>query len=45
MLQVFSINDYGLHDLGACLYLVTPLVDMKFDVLPDVLIEPFLVIT
>ena len=45
MLQVFPINVYSLIDLGASLSLVTPLVAMKFDVSPNVLIEPFFVIT
>ena len=41
MLEVFSVNVYALHDEGANISFVTPLVDRKFDVLPDVLIEPF----
>ena len=41
MLQVFSVNVYDLLDPGATLFFVTPLVARKFDVLPDVLIEPF----
>ena len=45
MLQVFSIIVYALLDVDATLSFVTPLVAMKFDVLPDVLIEPFSVTT
>lgn len=45
MLQVFSINVYALLDPGATLSFVSPLVAKNFDVLPDVLIEPFLVST
>ena len=41
MLQVFSSNFYGFLDLGATLSFVTPLVARKFDVLRNVLIEPF----
>ena len=41
MLQVYSINIYALIDPDAILSFVTPLVAMKFDVLPDVSIEPF----
>ena len=36
MLQVLSINVYTQFDPDATLYFVTPLVAMKFDVLPDV---------
>ena len=36
MLQVFLINVYSFLDPGATLYFVNPLVDMKFDVLPNV---------
>ncbi|XP_069155809.1 uncharacterized protein [Solanum lycopersicum] len=45
MLQAFSINVYALLDPGANLCLVTPIVAMKFDVLHDVLNEPFSVTT
>ena len=45
MLQVLSINVYGLQDSGATLYFLNPLVAMKFKVLPDVLIEPFSITT
>ena len=41
MLQLFSVNVYELLDTGATLYFVTTLVSGNFDVLPDVLIEPF----
>ena len=42
MLQVF-FNAYALFDPGSTLYFVTPLVARKFDVLLDILIEPFLI--
>ena len=45
MLQVFSVNVYAFLDPSATLYFVTPLVARKFDVLPNVLIEPFSVYT
>ena len=45
MLKIFFINIYGLLYPGATLSLLTPLVFMKFNVLPDVLIEPFSLIT
>ena len=45
MLQLFSVNVYSLLDPGATLYFFTPLVDRKFDVLPNVSIEPFSVCT
>ena len=45
MLQVLSIDFYALLDPDATLSFVTPLVSRKFDVLPNVLIEPFLVTT
>ena len=45
MLQVFYVNVYALLDPGASLYFVIPLVARKFDVLPDVLVKPFLVCT
>ena len=45
MLQDFSIVVYVLLDLVSTLSVVTPLVDKKFGMLPDVLIEPFLVTT
>jgi len=35
MLQVFSIDIYALLDPGAALSFVTPLVAMKFDVVPE----------
>ena len=43
MLQVFSINIYTLLYPDATLYFVTPLVVRKFHIIPDILIEPFLV--
>ena len=45
MFQVFSINVYALLDPGATLSFVTSLVAMKFDIPPDVLVEPFSVST
>ena len=45
MLQVYSTNVYALLDHGATLCFVTTLVDMKFNMLPDVLIEHFSIIT
>ena len=45
MLQVFSINIYAFLDSSANLSYVTPLVSMKFDVLPYVFVEPFSVST
>ena len=41
MLQVFLYNVYALFDQGATLYFVTCFMAMKFDVLLDVLIDPF----
>jgi len=45
MLQVFSFDVYALLDPGATLSFVTPFVVMKFEILPDVLEEPFWVST
>jgi len=45
MLKVFQLDVYALLDPGATLSFVTPYVLMRFDVLPDVLIEPFSVST
>ena len=45
MLQIFSIDIYNLHDPGATLSFVTPLIAKKFDVLPNILIEPFSITT
>ena len=45
MLQVFSINVHALLDPSANLSFVTPLVAKKFDVLPNILSEPFSVTT
>ena len=45
VLQVFYINVYALLYLGSTLSFVTPLVARKFDILPDVLVEPFSVFT
>lgn len=43
ILQVFSIDVYALLDPGSTLYFVTPLIARKFDILPDILNEPFMV--
>ena len=45
MLQVLSIDVYVLLDSGATLSLVTPLLARKFDILLDILNEPFMVTT
>ena len=45
MLQLFQINVYELLDTTAILSFVTPLVSIKIDVLPNVLVLPFLVST
>lgn len=45
ILKVFLIDVCTLLDPGATLSFVTPYVSMKFDMLPEVLLEPFLVST
>ena len=45
MLQVFSIDVYDLLDPGYILSFITPLIVRKFNVLPDILNEPFMVTT
>ena len=45
ILKVFSIDVYVLLDPGDTLSFVTPLVAKKFNILPDVLHEPFIVST
>ena len=45
MLKVYSIDVYVLLDPGDTLSFVTPLVAKKFNILPDVLHEPFIVST
>ena len=45
MLKVFSIDVYALLDPGATLSFFTPLVDNKFDILPDILHKLFIVST
>ena len=45
MMKVFSIDAYALLDPDANLSFVTPLVDKKFDILPQILHEPFIVST
>ncbi|XP_069150302.1 uncharacterized protein [Solanum lycopersicum] len=37
MLKIFTLDVYALLDRGATLSFVTPLVDKKFDILPDIL--------
>ena len=43
MFKVFSIDAYALLDPGATLSFVSPLIAKKFDILPDILHEPFIV--
>ena len=43
--EVFSIDAYDLLDPGFNLSFVTPLVAKKFDILPDILHDPFIVST
>ena len=45
MLKIFTLVLYVLLDPGATLSFVTPPVSTKFDALPDMLHEPFLVST
>ena len=45
MLKVITIDAYALLDPGATLSFVTPFVAKKFDILPDILHEPFIVST
>ena len=45
ILKIFTLDVYALLDPGATLSFVTPLVAKKFDVLADILHEPFLVST
>ena len=45
MIQVFSVDVYALLDPSAILYFVTPLIPKKFDILPDILNETFMVTT
>ena len=45
MLKVFQYDVYALLDAGATFSFVTPLVAMRFDMLPDVLLEPFYIST
>ena len=44
-MKVFSINFYDLLYPGSTLSFVTPLITSKFDILPHVLNEPFIVTT
>ena len=43
MLQVFSTSVYALLDPGSTLYLVTPLLVLTFEILPEVLHDPIVV--
>ena len=45
MLNVLSIDVYYLLDHGSTLSFVTPLIVKKFDILPDILREPFIMST
>ena len=45
MLKIFTLDVYALLDLCATLSFFTPLLAKKFDGLPDILHEPFLVFT
>ncbi len=45
MLKVFLIDVYALLDPGSNVSFVTPYVAMNFDMLPEVLLEPFSVFT
>ena len=45
MLKVFSINVYDLLNPDATLSFVTPLIAKKFELLPDILNEPFIMTT
>ena len=45
MLQVFSTSLYALLDPGSTLSFVTPLLDLTFQILPDVLHDPIVVST
>ena len=44
-LHVFSFPMYALLDLGSTLSFITTLVTRKFDLLPEILLETFLVST
>lgn len=41
--KVFQLDDYALLDPGSTLPFVMPYVDLRFDVLTDVRLEPFYV--
>ena len=45
MLKFFSLNVYALLYPGPTLSFITPLVAKEFDILPDILHEPFVVST
>ena len=44
-LLVLSFHVYAILDPGSTLYMVTPLLTNQFDLLPEILHEPFLVST
>ena len=44
MLQLFSFDVYSLLDTGFKMLFVTSIVAMKFDVLPEILEEPFFIL-
>lgn len=41
LLKFFYIDVYALLDLGSTLPFGTPFVAMRFDMLPDIMLEPF----
>ena len=43
--RIFSIDVYALLEPGATLFFISPLIARKFDNLPDILNEPFMVTT
>jgi len=45
MLKVFQYDVYALLDSGATLSFVTPYVAMRFDIIPDILLETFSIST
>ena len=44
-LRVFDLDVYALFDQGTTLFFVTPYIEVKFDVSPETLSEPFSVST
>lgn len=45
MLRVFDFDVYALLESGANLSFVTPYLAIRFDMTPEILLEPFLVYT